>query len=116
MHPLRHALEPRVAVLVRHGQHRPTTVEQREIDRPRIDADRDNPLPEGLNRQPQAVEDLAIKPEDVPVNAIRKFDSGIAEPVHLLHLHGCEVRPRRHHAATPGTQIHCYENAFAHLE
>jgi hypothetical protein len=73
-----------VAVVPRIGDEHAVAVEQPEVDAPRVDADARRRLrfPSGGGAQP--LEDLAVQPQDVPVEAVGQSDRLVGEAVDLV--------------------------------
>ena len=90
MHALRDADGAVVAVVHRGAEQRAVGVEQAVVDGPGVDADAVH-----LARLTQSGEDLAVEPDDVPVQGVADAHRAVAEAVHLGELETCRpAHPR----------------------
>ena len=83
-----------VAVVPRIGDEHAVAVEQPEVDAPRVDADARGRLRLAPGGGAQPVEDLAVQPQDVPVEAVGQPDRLVGEAVDLVETQ----LPRAHPA------------------
>jgi len=100
--PFRHAIRAAVAVVHRVGQQVPVTVEQREVDAPRIDAERGR----AVRRRADALGDLVPQAQHVPIDRPVDRHRGVGETMRLLQREPLAIKTDLHHAPGRSAQVH----------
>jgi hypothetical protein len=86
-----------VAIVIRRAQERLLAADERVIDRPRIDAHTDDGQP-ARGDQSQAVQDVAIDPQQIPALRAEHADRAIGKAVDFLKREPLTIESSEHDA------------------
>jgi hypothetical protein len=106
-------IAPRVAVVVGHAQ-RAAPAQQAVVDRPRVDADRDDLAGRLALGEREAGERLPVQLEQVPVQTVPRAHGIVREARHVLRAQPAAVDAAEDHAAARGSQIDGGDGGRAH--
>ena len=95
---------PLVAVVIRIAEQRAALVDQAVVDRPRVEPDADQPRGRP-SRLAQPGQDLAIEPEDVPVEPVGQPDGLVREAMDLGQLEVVRADPADHHPTARRAEV-----------
>ena len=107
-----HRRPPAVTVVVRVAEQAPRIVHEAEVHAPRVDPDAGQVVSPG--RLAQAAEHLAVEPQDVPVEAIRKPDRLVREAMDLAQVELVGRDTTDHHPAARRAEIHGRDELGSH--
>src|SRR5204863_954860 len=103
---LHSALAACIAVVYRVAEQSPVAVAEREVDSPRVDADRVDAVSCLARREPEPVEDAVVEPEDVPVERSVRAHRDVREAVQLGDREPLAVEDTERDATTLRSQVH----------